>query len=126
MLASCIDELARVGLISPRGALLNAASLQQLTSDQHDDDGDDDDAATAATLPPPPNTDEGVASLSMQLHAVCKLADGFSGRALRKLPLLTVALRLHGVASCSLAVFLAALHETVMRVRRDTSLLGTE
>ena len=106
VLAGCVAELARVGVIAPFPPLLDVPSL-------------------SAILPSPPPTFEKLASLpsddssitssgySMMLHAVACACEGLSGRALRKLPFLAHALHAHaapGVAMDARA-YLAALYE---------------
>jgi len=117
ILGSCIGELQRSRVLAPSAPLLRWPALHPL-------------------LPQPPVgfdvllhlSDGGLSPAprhSLMLHALAVCCAGFSGRALRKLPLIAQALFLAEEAAAELSAFLQALkraieHEHLSRSRLET------
>ncbi|KAL7748452.1 Pachytene checkpoint protein 2 [Sorochytrium milnesiophthora] len=91
ILASCITELVRAGVVQPAGALVDARLIETWTAMSSD-----------------------TTSTSVHLYSIARQCVGFSGRLLRRLPLLA---HVEFGAACSLSMdhFLAALSRAVDR-----------
>eukprot|EP01116_Phalansterium_solitarium_P015043 TRINITY_DN33060_c0_g1_i1.p2 TRINITY_DN33060_c0_g1~~TRINITY_DN33060_c0_g1_i1.p2 ORF type:complete len:200 (-),score=72.27 TRINITY_DN33060_c0_g1_i1:17-616(-) len=96
ILCSCVHELMRVGIITPRATLMDYKAVELLQNVEHD-----------------------ATRFSMMLFEAARRCEGLSGRALRKLPFLAHAFFLQ--ATCTLEVFIQALNLTVEREFRGRS-----
>jgi pachytene checkpoint protein 2 len=111
ILASCVGELVRVGLVTlaVTGArLAPAAEARALVRGTWTDGGAAAAAAPAdgASAAPPPTVDR---AASAALWRAAEAADGFSGRTLRKLPLQAHAMYVRARGAVSGTDFAAAL-----------------
>ena len=105
ILASCIIELMQKNIVSPQCSFLSFDAVDTM-SDQMS------------------NIDEAL-GCSALLYEAARRCDGCSGRTLRKLPFLTVALTLNGLQSQTTPQqFIHALIETIARIKSDESLLN--
>eukprot|EP00771_Trimastix_marina_P001907 gnl/Trimastix_PCT/3017.p1 GENE.gnl/Trimastix_PCT/3017~~gnl/Trimastix_PCT/3017.p1 ORF type:complete len:435 (-),score=131.67 gnl/Trimastix_PCT/3017:1-1305(-) len=113
ILASCVGELLRTGIIAGGGELL---SYSQITAEQAaaNPDGESDDIDLAKAEPR--------LSPSLILHRVADSTEDLSGRALRKLPFLAHAAFIQA-PSCTLHQFLNALQLVAQREKEDRAQL---
>jgi len=92
VLASCLHELSRLAIIQANESVLEWSSLELLR----------DAGPSSATR------------TSLRLRSICEQCQGFSGRALRKMPFLAHAMFLsHASTSATLEQFLDALQQAL-------------
>ena len=144
ILRSCVLELIRVGIVNIESAESEHDDMELASSD--DDDGAEEDKSTAnekenasaenmaveagnTLLPPHSQLQSASASLSNPASALlqcAELADGMSGRSLRKLPFQSHALYIRSADPVTLHDFLDALRGGIIKEQDSRKTLGAE